>query len=283
MSANNHSLSASVVLYHNTQGQIEKLLNSFTVTSVQLELFLIDNSPEKHAFIKLEKLPEFVRYLPQGSNLGYGVAHNLAILGKNQGAYHLICNPDVYFEPIMLAQMLRFMDSHKSIGLLMPKVVWPDNTDQGLRKLLPTPFDLFVRRFLPSFLQGLTRKQMKLYQLEHLNAAKSMLVPVLSGCFMLCRASVLQSVKGFDPRFFLYLEDVDLSRRMNEKAVNLYWPTAQVTHEYQKDSYKSLNHLLKHLKSAVQYFNKHGWFIDKSRKHINEQAIFQNQDALPYS
>jgi GT2 family glycosyltransferase len=84
-------------------------------------------------------------------------------------------------------------------------------------------------------------------------------VPFLPGCFMFFRTSVLRPLDGFDERYFLYVEDLDLSRRAATLARNLYLPDVEITHEAQRGAYKSLRLLRYFAVSVVRYFNKWGW------------------------
>lgn len=267
----------SVVLYHNQKSEIEAILNSCSDSNLNLCLIFVDNAPG-HTDYNFKTLPPFARYRPMLKNLGYGRAHNQVILDPQlQCKYYLIANPDVRFTAKDLEKIYAKMESESKISLLMPKIIWPDGVDQGLRKLLPQPGDLFLRRFVPGFLRSLFRGTEERYQLKNLDPAKEMWVPVLSGCFMFCRYEILNDIGGFDPRYFLYLEDVDLSRRLGERGTNIYWPEVQVVHEYQKSSYRSIRPLILHLQSAIKYFNKFGWFKDPYRRSINRKALSQKQ------
>jgi GT2 family glycosyltransferase len=90
---------------------------------------------------------------------------------------------------------------------------------------------------------------------------------------MFLRASVLRKTGGFDERYFMYLEDVDLSRRIGRVARTVYYPTVCITHAYQKGSYKSSVLLRRHIRSAIRYFNKWGWFFDAERTDVNRAAL----------
>jgi GT2 family glycosyltransferase len=81
----------------------------------------------------------------------------------------------------------------------------------------------------------------------------------LSGCFMFARSSVLERLRGFDERFFMYLEDFDLARRARRLAVNLYYPGATVLHEHARGHSRSLRLLWAFGVSALRYFSKWGW------------------------
>ena len=71
----------------------------------------------------------------------------------------------------------------------------------------------------------------------------------------------------------MYLEDVDLSRRIAEVSKVLFYPEVTVIHEYEKGSYKNKILLYYHIKSAIQYFNKWGWIYDSKRKEINNTTL----------
>jgi len=94
-------------------------------------------------------------------------------------------------------------------------------------------------------------------------------VPYLSGCFMFMRVEVLKKIGLFDERFFMYLEDTDLSRRIHRVSKTIYYPEVSIYHEYGKGSYKNPRLSLYHIKSAFKYFNKYGWFFDKERVRVN--------------
>lgn len=214
-------------------------------------------------------------YVRTGQNLGFGRGHNLALkqLAGVDAPYHLILNPDIAFDADALGSLARVMDSHPDVGLVMPKVLYPDGRNQYLCKLLPAPIDLALRRFLPAPWKSLARKRTALYELRCFDSDAPAYVPSLSGCFMFARRSVLEAVGGFDERFFLYMEDVDLCRRMLGVSRLLYWPGVTVEHVHQMGSYRSRKLLFLHIRSAIQYFNKWGWIRDYARKQINRETL----------
>jgi len=99
--------------------------------------------------------------------------------------------------------------------------------------------------------------------------SSAMNIPNLPGCFMFVRTNILVEIGGFDEKFFLYVEDVDLTRRLHEKSVTLYYPKIVIKHSLARASYKELKHGLYHVASAIYYFNKWGWFNDRERIAIN--------------
>jgi GT2 family glycosyltransferase len=268
-------LNISIVLYHNREEQIKKAIKSGLNTDLNITLYLVDNS-STDSLGELERIDKRIVYIFNNSNLGFGKAHNIALkksIEKNI-PYHLVLNPDVYFEKGILEELYDFMENNKDVGLVIPKVLYPDGNIQYLCKLLPTPLDLFGRRFL-NFgpFKKIVEKRNEIYELRFTGYDKIMEVPYLSGCFMFIRTEVLKKVGLFDERFFMYLEDTDLSLRIHRIAKTVYYPYVYIYHEYGKGSYKSLKLLYYHIKSAIKYFNKYGWFFYKEREEINRKIL----------
>ncbi|UCH93940.1 MAG: glycosyltransferase [Candidatus Aminicenantes bacterium] len=267
-------LTISIVTFNN-EDVIEKALTSIeqsTLPPYEYDVMVVDNSStDRTPDIIASKFPEIS--LTHSKNIGYGAGHNKAIKTiSKKSDYHLVMNPDVYFGKDVLEKLIAFLDEHPQVGLLMPKILYPDNQLQYLCKQLPTPFDLIGRRFIPGFLKPIFKKRLERYEFKDRDYNRVMEVPHLSGCFMMLRTEVFEKVGLFDERFFMYLEDVDYSRRVHAHYKNLYYPGVSIYHQYHKGSYKRWKHLRYHIVSAVKYFNKWGWFIDPQRKAINISA-----------
>ena len=84
-------------------------------------------------------------------------------------------------------------------------------------------------------------------------------VQFATGCFMMIRTHVFYRMEGFDPRFFLYHEDSDLSRRAMNFGKIVYHPEMEVVHAWHRDSSHEARAALRHLRSTLQYFHKWGW------------------------
>jgi len=264
-------ITAAVVLYNTSEPMFQELLQSYR-PDVDRKLYIIDNSDIKSCFCSgIEN--ENIRYYFNGKNLGYGAAHNIGIQQAvaDHSEYHLIINPDIKFESSILDSLRNYADKHRDVVYILPKVTYPDGRMQYLCKLLPTPFDLIGRRFLP---KKLTQGWNDRYILKSSGYDRVMNPPCLSGCFMFLRTSVLEQYNlRFDERFFMYCEDFDLMRRLHRIGKTIFYPEVQIVHKYEQSSYKSWRMLLEHIKSACIYFNKYGWFIDKERRIMNRQAL----------
>ena len=188
-----------------------------------------------------------------------------------QGAdYHVVLNPDIYFGEGTLEKLEAYMEVHSEVGQIMPKVFYPNGELQYLCKLVPSPLDLIFKRFLPSFL---TNKKLYKFQLRFSGYDKIMNIPYLSGCFMFFRISVLQQIGLFDERFFMYPEDIDITRRIHEKYKTIFYPDVSIIHAHAAASRSNAKMLKIHIINIIKYFNKWGWFFDSKRRRINKQVL----------
>ena len=266
-------LTVSIVVHNSSVADIDPLLQGLQNDNQVLRWVVIANGSCDEIRDAVQEMGGV--YVRPGKNLGFGRGHNLALkeLAGVDAPYHLILNPDIMFDVDALGRLADVMDSNPDVGLVMPKVLYPDGRNQYLCKLLPAPIDLALRRFLPGPLKRVVQKRIASYDLRHLDYDAPAYVPSLSGCFMFARRSVLEAVGGFDERFFLYMEDVDLCRRMLAISRLLYWPGVTVEHVHQMGSYRSRKLLFLHIRSAIQYFNKWGWIRDSTRAQINRETL----------
>ena len=265
----NDLLTVSLVIYKHSFNSIKPTLDSLLGYTGNIKIYIINNSTDESVKSQLESIPE-IEYIKSKNNIGYGAANNLAIHKIiNHSKYHLVINPDVYFEPNMLEQLIGFMEADEKIGLLTPKIFYPNGQIQYLCKLLPTPMDLFIRRFVR--IKAFQKAHNHNYEMKYTGYDDIMYIPYVSGCFMLFNVRALNEIGLFDERIFMYIEDADISRRMYKRYKVLFFPNVQVHHKYQKGSYNNLLLTLYHIHGAFIYFNKWGWFFDHERKKINQQ------------
>lgn len=274
-------LTVSIVLFNTPRIQINTVMKSLIDSLCVHILYIIDNSPNDKWRI-LEK--EYVgcgieiRYI-HNINLGYGASHNIALQEAIEagGDYHLVLNPDIYFEANVLPELLSYMNLNLDVGYILPRVTYPNGELQYLCKLLPTPFDLIFRRFMPK-IKWITSLNNR-YELHNSGYDKIINPPCLSGCFMFMRLSTLKKNNlFFDERYFMYCEDFDLIRRIHRVAKTIYFPCVTIVHNHAKESYNNKKNLMMHIKSAIRYFNKFGWVFDNERKAMNKAILIELQE-----
>ncbi len=277
-------ITASIVTYNNNLLDLEGILRSLLISPVQ-KVWVVDHSDtftglEGELQEYMRKDDEFLKHEERGfrleyikhANKGYGSGHNVALQkALEEGShYHLVVNPDVWFGAEVIPTLWRLMEEDETIAQVMPKVLFLNGSVQCLAKLLPTPLDLFGRFFLPG---KLIAKRNDRFELKHSGYDKTMNVPYLSGCFMFLRMSALKSEGLFDERFFMYIEDTDLTRRLHVKYKTLFFPSVCIYHRFSRLSYHKWRLLLVHITSVIKYFNKWGWIYDSQRRRFNKRLL----------
>lgn len=264
----------SLVTYNSKLEDLNKIIESLTFVKKEFKLIVIDNSPT-NKLKSFFKDFSFAQYIHNPSNPGFGHSHNLAMRMaiNDKIKYHFVVNPDVYFNSDVMSDMISFMEGDSRIGMLMPAVLNEDGSNQNLPKLLPSPFSIVMRKLkYPKFIY---KNFIEKYELRNVNKNLVYETPILSGCFSLFNVNALQEVGLYDERFYMYFEDWDLSRRINEKYKTLYYPKVSIFHGYESGANKSSRLFKIYLKSAVHYFSKWGWFLDGKRNKINKAVLEQ--------
>lgn len=286
---------ASIVTYEHHITDIEPVLRSLFASPVSV-IYIIDHSDKEFGFENelrkfIEKIDrdepdilngitckELIKYQLHPNN-GYGGGHNVALKAalREGSKYHLVVNPDVWFDEMVIPTLVEYMEKHDSTGHIMPKVLYPNGSIQKLTKLLPTPADLIGRLCMPKFI---IEKRNARFELAHSKYNMELNVPFLSGCFMFFRMSAIEEVGMFDERFFMYVEDIDMSRRMHHKYETIYLPKIHIYHKFGKHSYRIPWLFLCHISSSIKYFNKWGWLFDKERRMVNKRVLNEIEQKL---
>ena len=249
-------LSVCIVLYH-CGDELTQALRCIQNADLEADVYLADNSPEDLTADKMQWLFPGVNVLPQKSNIGYGRANN-AVLPLLNSRYHLVMNPDVTFDPFLLSRMVRYMDEHPNIAILTPRVLNEDGTEQFLpRKRISVHY--LLGGLLENF-GGIFRRWRNEFTLADTEVLHSFPVEFATGCFLMIRTDVFRRLNGFDPRFFMYQEDADLSRRVLEEHLGsiVYHPGMTITHLWSRENTRTLKGCLRQIRSVFKYFLKWG-------------------------
>lgn len=272
-----YDVSCSIVAYKNKAETILGAVQSVLNSELNVVVYVYDNSNEDilRPFLKDERIV----YIHDPTNIGFGRAHNYCINQiVDKSKFHLILNPDVCFDKGVLEQLVTTLEKDTSIGIIAPKVKYPDGSLQYSCRLLPHPFDLLLRR--SNILTKLFHSRLLRNDLTFTGYSDVMDVPFLLGCFLLLPCTTLKEIKGFDEEFFIYMEDFDLVRRVKKNYKALFYPHVEICHVYERGSGKKIGLVWEHIKSAIHYFNKWGWFSDKVRTKYNDAIIEKYKGPL---
>ena len=207
-------------------------------------------------------------FLRCSENLGYGRAVNRAVAALRQAAaaagqemapYLGALNTDLHWFEGTFETALTWLEHHPDVVLAVPQLQDPQGIVQRLCKRHPTLLGLFSRRFWPErFKPRWLRRYDRWYVMADRDYGQVFDVPYLSGCCMLMRTATFLAAGGFDERFFLYLEDADLTRSMASRGRCVHLPLVAVTHHWGRGNHRSWRLTLVNLHSAWMYFCKWG-------------------------
>lgn len=179
--------------------------------------------------------------------LGFGANHNQAF-ARAKGAYFCVLNPDIRLDANPFPALVQAL-STPLVGVAAPMVIGADGRQEDSARRFPTPLSI-VRRLLTGKHEALYVSQGASYQPDW-----------VGGMFMVLRQAVYRESQGFDERYFLYYEDLDLCGRLRLSGWNtLLCTTAIVTHDAQRSSHKSLRFLRWHVSSMLRFFTSATFF-----------------------
>jgi GT2 family glycosyltransferase len=249
-------ITASIVLYNEDLKELTKTVNCFLNSSLKKKLFLIDNTPNKK-FKGVFNQKE-VEYIAIGKNIGFGAGHNRIIKKiKNLSTFHLILNPDVSFKEKVIPNLIIELAKDKNIAMIAPKVLFPNKTHQYSCRRYPFLQELLARRF--TFLKSIFKKVIFKGTYRDRDLSEPFFAEYITGCFHLYKTVDFVALQGFDERYFLYMEDVDICKKIDALGKKkMYYPNEEITHVLKQGSSKIIYLFFRHTSSAIKYFLKWG-------------------------
>lgn len=263
-------ISASVVMYggaEETHTCLESLVQQ--TKDCCLQIFLVDNNSPDHALETLESLgiPKGVTVISLKENVGFGRGHNHT-LAHLQSKYHAVINPDIVLTSDALSQMAKWMDAHPDVAIATPALVFPDGQPQYIGKRKPALLPLLARQTNFSFL----KKYEDHYLMLDEDLANPIDVEFCSGSFFLIRTDIFKEIGGFDPKYFMYVEDADITQKALLYGRAVYLPQITVVHVWHRAAHRQLRQFMWQCRSMFRYFRKWGFRLGKPAKNISNKA-----------
>jgi GT2 family glycosyltransferase len=259
-----------IIVNYNVKLLLEQCLHSVSkaIAGIDNEVLIVDNASTDGSIEYLQLIFPSFRFIRNEVNAGFSKANNQA-LEISSGKFILFLNPDTIVPPDCFTKCIEFMDAHSSAGALGIKMV--NGSGKFLKESkrgFPAPSVSFWK------LTGVTRmfphsRIFARYYLGHLDENSNHEVEVLSGAFMLVKKEVLDKTGGFDERFFMYAEDIDLSYRIiKEGYKNYYFAESTIIHYKGSSTTKDFKYIKLFYKAMSQFVKKHygrgpfSFFID---------------------
>lgn len=248
-----------IVAYHPSKSEVERLNACLSLLPYNIQYGVVVND-----YIEGEPISQLfsnsLYYRINYNNVGYGKAVNqLFDAAPFIPPYIGVLNTDLSWIGNIFNPMIEYLSAHEDINLLVPKILNKDGGIEYLCKQNPTLLALVSRRFIPKALKpNLLRRYDRWYTMQEYDYNTIFDVPYLSGCCMIFRSSAFKDISGFDERYFLYLEDADITRSIAINGRCIHFPFSSVVHNWGRGNYRDLKLLIVNLVSAWQYFFKWG-------------------------
>ncbi len=256
-----------IILNYNSRGLLKQCVRSIEMSqvSVPYEIIIVDNASHDDSVDMIEHDLSHVRLIQSSRNLGYGGGNNLGIQHA-RGTYILILNPDVTVLNHSIEKLLKTFEHDPAIGLAAPQLLHPDKTIQYSCYRFPRVLTPLLRRtWLGEISWG--KKHLDWFMMRNWDHLTSKEVEWVLGGAMMMKTSLMRELGGFDPRYFLYFEDVDLCKTLMQAGKKVWYEAdARMVHYHKRQSAKKrgilgiFNPLTRiHIHSGIAYFKKWGW------------------------
>lgn len=247
---NKSTVSLCIVTYNNSDKigiAVSSIANN---TKLPYTLYISDNGSCDDTIEKVLYADPTAVILKNNENLGFGKGHN-KVLPLIDSKYHAVVNPDISFDYDVVKEICDYMDAHPEVVMATPKVLMTDGTEQLLPKRRPTIKYLAARRL------HLSKRLSDEYSRANEVFTEPTEIDFCTGCFFIMRTDVFKTLKGFDDRFFMYMEDADITLRALEYGKVMFLPHSHITHGWEKSSAKSFKYFMIHLSSMIKFLWKH--------------------------
>ena len=249
-----------IIITCNSQSSIATCLERLVSSTYQFtpQVIVVDNASTDGTVETVRQTVPHATVITNQKTVGFAQ-------GCNQGAalatgeYLLFLNPDLEIDPDAIGQLITVAQSTPRAGLVAGRLRYPDSTFQANCRHFPTVTNLLLSRgsVMTRLLFSRASKHGGLYSLPDYEEVTE--VPAVAATLVLIRRDLFRRLKGFDARFFLYMEDTDLSLRLHHSGfINLFVPQAGGVHGFgQGAKVGRLKRSFYHHQSVWKYFLKH--------------------------
>ena len=246
----NYDLIVSIVTYNSNLDYVLKLSNSLeSIKKLKIKTIIADNLSNKDYYNTLQaKLKSIV--VSTGKNNGYGKANNFVDRISPKSKYFLVLNPDIKITAENIYELYEFMENNNNYALIGPILKSKENKYYNIFR---DNFDFFTmfKRWFFKIDDTINEEEFKKQTKDFSNIID---VKYISGSFMFFRREIFTKLGGFNDKFFMYFEDIEICdyiRKQNNDIGLL--KTARVQHLRSRDSYKKISLFIYHFTSWLIY------------------------------
>ena len=235
--------------------------------SPDFRLFLVDNASLDGCGAQLAAA-DFadvrVKVKCLSENVGFGKGHN-SVLSELASDVHFILNPDILLregDGDVLSDLADWLLAQPGAVMATPQLWFPDGRIQHLPRRKPTPWLLLARQLAPRF-GGVFAKADSHYTMQDEDLTQPRRIEFCTGSFSAVRTDVFKKIGGFDPGYFMYVEDADLTQKALREGTVWLAPQFAAIHAWHRDPMRDAGKFMMQLKSMGRYFGR--WGIGKGR------------------
>jgi N-acetylglucosaminyl-diphospho-decaprenol L-rhamnosyltransferase len=267
---------AVIVVTHYSAAVLPGVLDSIAGASAhEVVTVVVDNLTEDGSVDEVVAAYPWVRFVQTGSNLGYGRAINVAVAGLDPVIeWVVIANPDIVFAPGAIDRLVEAARDDPTIGAAGPRILRSDRTVYPSARSLPSlRTGIGHAVFLRVWPKNPWTARYRRVDIDQADRGARVQVGWLSGACLVVRRDVFDAIGGFDPRYFMYFEDVDFGDRIGKAGWrNVYVPAGEATHTGGTSTDRYSRRMLEvHHKSAYIYLSTkyHAWYLWPLRVALN--------------
>lgn len=270
-----------IIVSYKSQQLIKYFFKSFEMAHVSVphEFIIVDNASHDGTKEYIEREHPQVKFVENTHNLGYATACNIGTRAAN-GDYLLFLNQDIVVKPGSIEALAKYLDEHTDVGMVGPKLMKPSGAVQDSCRRFPNFLTPLYRWAVTKHIPWV-RRQFAEYSMQDFDYNATREVDCLAGAALMVRRAAAVAVGGWDERFFFYIEDIDLCRRLwahNWKVV--FVVRSEMFHYHGKESTESSSvlsiffsrttrwHLLSWLKYFQKYFRQDIPIASPSARHL---------------
>jgi len=252
-----------IIVSYKVMHYIEQCIDSVRRSVPDAQIIVVDNNSGDGSVEYIESRCPGVRVIANTDNLGFGKANNLA-LELVETPYVLFLNPDTVVGEDTIPACIAHMESHPETGAIGVSMQYGNGRFAlESRRSIPTPYVSFCHMTGLGRLFPRSRKLAR-YHLTYLDNSAECPIEVVSGAYMFARTDLVKRLGGFDPDFFMYGEDIDLSYRILKAGYSNRYLPVPIVHYKGESTVKTTYHYAKVFYDAMLiFYGKH--FHDRNR------------------
>lgn len=254
-------ISASIVAYSNYDEVCSAVRSILRYTPEQdFRLYVIDNaSPDGtgQRLVQTDFSDARVSIFCLPQNLGFGRGHNY-VMDRLESDVHFILNPDILLTEDTLSGLAEWLLARPEVVMATPQLYFPDGRVQNLPRRKPSPLPLVCRQFAPFKEGSLFERINARYTMEDQDLSQPTEIQFCTGSFMAVRTDIFRKAGGFDPKYFMYVEDADLTQKFLQYGKVYLVPQFTAIHAWHRDTLRDMGKFKMQLVSMLRFFRKWG-------------------------